>query len=131
MLRKLLFTLLLCIGLPMMASEYVGTMEMAGGFKLKEVHVTLDMQGNLTLHNVKFALMMPVRVDVRIPKVKRKIDRLTCEIATPYVDDKPQPKRVVTNLHGTITPQVLSFSCSFGGKQMHFHGKVKQNNEKQ
>ena len=115
----------------MMASEYVGTMEMAGGFKLKEVRVTFDMQGNLTLHNVKFALMMPVRVDVRIPKVQRKIDRLTGHIIVPYVDDKPQPKRVVTNLHGTITPQVLSFSCSFGGKQMHFHGNVKQKNEKQ
>jgi hypothetical protein len=110
----------------MMAAEYVGTMQMAGGFTLKEVHVTLDAQGNLTMHNVKFALLMPVRVDVLIPKVKRKNDRLTCEIATPYVDDKPQPKRVVTNLHGTITPQILSFSCQFGGKQMHYQGKAKK-----
>lgn len=126
MLRKLLFTmLLLSVGLPLMAAEYVGTMQMAGGFTLKEVHVTLDAQGNLTMHNVKFALLMPVRVDVLIPKVKRKNDRLTCEIATPYVDDKPQPKRVVTNLLGTITPQGLSFSCQFGGKQMHYQGKAK------
>lgn len=125
MIRKLLILLLLWLTLPMMAAEYIGTMQMAGGFTLKEVHVTLDAQGNLTMHNVKFALLMPVRVDVLIPKVKRKNDRLTCEIATPYVDDKPQHKRVVTNLHGTITPQVLSFSCQFGGKQMHYQGKAK------
>lgn len=125
MLRKLLFILLLCIGLQMMAAEYVGTMQMAGGFTLKEVRVSLDEQGNLTMYDVKFARMMPVRVDVRIPGVKRQQGQLSGDKIIPYVGNKPQPKRIVTHLRGTANKQTLSFRCEFGGKEMQFQGKAK------
>lgn len=109
----------------MMAAEYVGTMQMAGGFTLKEVRVSLDEQGNITMYNVKFARLMPVRVDVRIPGVKRQQGQLSGDKIIPYVGSKPQPKRIVTHLRGTANKQMLSFRCEFGGKEMQFQGKAK------
>ena len=109
----------------MMAAEYVGTMQMAGGFTMKEVRVSLDEQGNITMHDVKFARLMPVRVDVRIPGVKRQQGQLSGDKITPYVGSKPQPKRIVTHLRGTASKQTLSFRCEFGGKEMQFQGKAK------
>lgn len=109
----------------MMAAEYVGTMQMAGGFTLKEVRVSLDEQGNITMYNVKFARLMPVRVDVRIPGVKRQQGQLSGDKIIPYVGSKPQPKRIVTHLRGTANKQTLSFRCEFGGKEMQFQGKAK------
>ena len=118
----LLTAALMSIG--MMAAEYVGTMQVEGGYTQKNVRVTMDTQGNLTLYNVKFALLMPVRVDVRIPGIKQKADRISCVLTTPYVDDKPQPKRYVSELRGTITPFNFSFSCLMGGKRIHYSGQV-------
>jgi hypothetical protein len=125
MLRKLLFILLLSVSLPLIAAEYVGTMQMEGGFKLKEVRVSLDEQGNITMYDVKFARMMPVRVDVRIPGVKRQQGQLSGDKIIPYVGNKPQPKRIVTRLRGTANKQTLSFRCEFGDKEMQFQGKAK------
>jgi len=119
-----LITLLLCLSLS--ATEYVGTLQLASGFRLDDVRVNLDEQGNLTLYRVKFARLMPIRVDVLIPQVTRENERLSGEDIIPSVDGKPYPERIVTGLHGTADPQSLDFHCLIGEKEMHYSGKLKQ-----
>ena len=112
------------ISVPVCATDYVGTMQMASGFSLDDVRVSLDEQGNMTLYRVKFARMMPVRVDVLIPHVKRHNEHISGEDIIPSVSGKPHPDRIVTHLQGTADKQSLDFRCLFGGKEMHYKGKA-------
>jgi hypothetical protein len=76
----------------------------------------------MTLYRVKFARMMPVRVDVLIPQVKCDNEHLSGEDIIPSVNGKQHPDRIVTHLRGTANKQALDFRCLFGGKEMHFKG---------
>ena len=58
--KKLIVLLKLLFCLSLSATEYIGTLQMASGYTLKDVRVCLDEQGNLTLYHVKFARMMPM-----------------------------------------------------------------------
>ena len=114
--------MLICV--PVCATEYVGTMSLASGYTLDDVRVSLDEQGNMTLYRVKFARMMPIRVDVLIPHVKRDSERISGEDIIPSVNGKQHPDRIVTHLQGTADKQILDFRCLMGGKEMHYKGKV-------
>jgi len=124
--RKLIILALAAIGFVLQgnATEYVGTMSLASGYTLDNVHVSLDEQGNMTLYSVKFARMMPVRVDVLIPQVTCNNERISGENIIPSVSGKPHPDRIVTQLQGTANKQALDFRCLMGGKEMHYKGKV-------
>lgn len=113
--------LLLCISVS--AAEYVGSMRMASGYTLEDVRVSIDEQGNLTLYRVKFARMMPVRLDVTIPQLSCDNGHLTGDSIIPLISDKPKPDRLITNLHGTADKQSIDFTCLIGGKEMHYTGK--------
>ena len=99
-------------------------MQMASGYTLDDVRVSLDEQGNMTLYRVKFARMMPVRVDVLIPHVKCHNEHISGEDIIPSVSGKPHPDRIVTHLQGTTDKQSLDFRCLFGGKEMRYKGKA-------
>ena len=108
-----------------MATEYIGLMQMASSYTLEDVRVSIDEQGNMTLYRVKFARMMPVRVDVTIPQINCDGEHITGDSIIPLISDKPKPERIVTNLHGTADNQSLDFLCLIGGKEMHYNGVVK------
>ena len=116
----------LCFALCVNAKEYIGTMQMGSGYTLNDVRVSIDEQGNMTLYRVKFARMMPIRVDVLIPHVKCDNERISGEDIIPSVNGKQHPDRIVTHLHGTADKQTLDFRCLFGGKEMHYKGQIYQ-----
>ena len=111
------------------AAEYVGTMRLASGYTLDNVRATIDNYGNLTLYQVKFARLMPVRIDVVFPKVKLHAESnqvvLSGDSIVPKVNDKPHPDRLVTEMQGRTTPHYLFFKCMMGTKQMQYEGKSK------
>lgn len=124
--KKLIILALAAVGFVLQgnATEFVGSMSLASGYSLVDVRVSLDEQGNLTLYSVKFARMMPVRVDVLIPQVECHNERISGEDIIPSVSGKPHPDRIVTQLHGTVDKQALVFRCLMGGKEIHYKGKV-------
>lgn len=124
--KKLIILALTAVGFVVQgsATEFVGSMSLASGYSLDNVRVSLDEQGNLTLYSVKFARMMPVRVDVLIPQVECNNERISGEDIIPSVSGKPHPDRIVTQLHGTVDKQALVFRCLMGGKEIHYKGKV-------
>ncbi len=124
--KKLIILALAAVGFVLQgnATEFVGSMSLASGYSLDDVRVSLDEQGNLTLYSVKFARMMPVRVDVLIPQVECNNERISGENIIPSVSGKPHPDRIVTQLHGTVDKQALVFRCLMGGKEIHYKGKV-------
>lgn len=119
LLLGLLFSLSVC------AAEYIGTMQMSSGYTLNNVRVSIDEKGNLTMYRVKFALLMPLRVDVMIPQVKQDGEKLSGDNIIPTVSNKPYPDKIVTKLNGTISSNSISFSCLFGGKGMEYKGQKK------
>lgn len=106
-----------------MGTEYVGTMRMESGYTLENVRVKVDSDGTITLYRVKFARMMPVRVDVVIPNVRYQDQLLCAEQSIPMVDDKQHPDRMITALRGTADDRAIDFRCLFGGKEMHYQGQ--------
>lgn len=107
------------------ATEYIGSMQMASGYTLDDVRVSIDEQGNMTLYRVKFARMMPVRVDVVIPQINCDNGHINGESIIPLMNNKQKPERIITNLHGTADKQSIDFTCLIGGKEMHYNGTAK------
>lgn len=114
----------LLLSMVVCATEYIGTMQMSSGYTLNNVRVSIDEKGNLTMYRVKFALLMPLRVDVVIPQVKQDGEKLSGDNIIPTVSSKPYPDKIVTKLNGTISSNSISFSCLFGGKGMQYKGQV-------
>ena len=120
------------------ATDYVGTMVVGdGSYTMKEVRVALAANGDMTMYNVKFARLMPFRVDVVIPGVtlmpeedgKRASEveswRLSGEGIVPTISGKPYPSRIATQMQGTATDKQLQFSVLFGGKKLQYSGQHK------
>ena len=109
------------------AREYIGTMELESGFTMEKVRVSLDETGNITMYRVKFARIMPVKVDVLIPKVqiigKEHPKSLKGDNIIPLVHNDPYPKRKISKLKGKVSAQSLSFECEMGGKKLHYKGQ--------
>ena len=116
----------LLFGISVYAAEYVGTMQMGSGYTLEKVRVNWDEHGCITLYHVKFARLMPVRVDVVIPQVQARIENeqtvLSGDNIVPTVNEKPYPDRIITNLQGRADMQAITFRCLFGGKEMCYEG---------
>lgn len=115
----------LLLSMVVCATEYIGTMQMASGYTLDDVRVSIDEKGCLTMYRVKFARLMPLRVDVVISPVKQENGKLSGDNIIPTVNNKPYPDKVVTKLKGTVSSNSISFSCLFGGKGMQYKGQKK------
>ena len=115
----------LLLSMVVCAAEYIGTMQMASGYTLEDVRVSIDEKGCLTMYRVKFARLMPLRVDVVISPVKQENGKLSGDNIIPTVNNKPYPDKVVTKLKGTVSSNSISFSCLFGGKGMQYKGQKK------
>ena len=121
-----LIGLLCCMSI--CAVEYMGTMRMGSGYTLENVHVSMGEKGCITLYHVKFARLMPVRVDVVIPDVKKRKDGertiLSGDNIIPTLKGKPYPNRTITKLHGQADVQYITFRCLLGDKEMQYSGKA-------
>lgn len=132
--KPILTLLLLLLGLAVTAQSYVGTMEI-DGYTRKNVDVRLarTQQGTIVLYmyNVKFARLMPVKVDMEIPGLTLADGRLQGNGIVPTSKGKPYDKYRVTRFNGTADTEKITFSCFLGDKQMKYSGlRVKKNNTK-
>ena len=128
----LLFALML--GMAMQAQTFVGNMSIAT-FQQKNITCTLKVdaqgRGTLVMQRVKFAKMMPVRVDMSIAGLTVKKDRdgnltLTGTDIVPTAGDKSYPKKTVTNFHGTLRGGTLIANFTMSEKKVTFTGKQKK-----
>ena len=125
--RTFLFILVfLVLSLPIVARDYTGTMTVGEGYTMHDVHVTLQADGTLTLYRVKFARMMPIRVDVTIPNLSIHEGQVTGDSIVPMVGDKSHPSRMMTSMHGSYTNSHIRFDCLFGGKPLRFDGTYRK-----
>jgi len=128
----LLFALML--GMALQAQSFVGNMSIAT-FQQKNITCTLKVdaqgRGTLVIQRVKFAKMMPVRVDMSIAGLTVKKDRdgnltLTGTDIVPTAGEKSYPKKTVTNFHGTLRGGTLTANFTMSEKKVTFTGKQKK-----
>ena len=129
---SLLFALML--GMSLQAQTFVGNMSIAT-FQQKNITCTLKVdaqgRGTLVMQRVKFAKMMPVRVDMSIAGLTVKKDRdgnltLTGTDIVPTAGEKSYPKKTVTNFHGTLRGGTLTANFTMSEKKVTFTGKQKK-----
>ena len=128
--KNILLTISMLVCLSIGAADYTGTLQMSGGYTLENVRVTIDEQSTLILHRVKFARLMPVRVDVVIQHIKRQAETsstvINADNIVPLVDDKPYPNRLIRDLRGHIEGDFFFFRCKMGGKEMCYKGTLQR-----
>ena len=129
---SLLFALML--GMALQAQTFVGNMSIAT-FQQKNITCTLKVdaqgRGTLVIQRVKFAKMMPVRVDMSIADLTVKKDRdgnltLTGTDIVPTAGEKSYPKKTITNFHGTLRGGTLTANFTMSEKKVTFTGKQKK-----
>ena len=130
--KRIILIVLLFLSMSVDAADYMGTMQLSNGYSMEKVRVTLDKQGNVTLYRVKFAQLMPVRVDVFIPQVTCRRDGsrtlLRGDSIVPKVAEKPYPRRLITDFQGQVQGGVLVFRCKMGGREVYYRGRVETHN---
>ena len=133
--KKIILTLaLLFLTLAATAQSYVGTMEIDGYTRNNvDIRLARTQQGTIVLYmyNVKFARLMPVKVDMEIPGLTLADGHLQGNGIVPTSNGKPYDKYRVTRFNGTADTEKITFSCFLGDKQMKFSGlRAKKNNTK-
>jgi len=128
----LLFALIL--GMALHAQNFVGNMRIAS-FDQKNITCLLkvDAQGHgtLVMQRVKFAKMMPVRIDMTLSGLSVKKDPngtlvISGNNIVPTAGDKSYPKKTVTHFHGTLQGSTLSLNFIMSEKNVTFTGKQKK-----
>lgn len=131
--RNLLLFLLMAFGLVAGAQTFVGTMNV-DGYKREEVKVTLRKTDSgdytLTMYRVKFARLMPVKIDFDIPQMKLEGGHLSADDVVPVSDGKRYEKYTIHHLSGAVSDQKLIFQCRMGDKPFSFSGKRKDESPK-
>lgn len=124
--RALLLLSLMALGFNAGAQTYIGTMTV-DGYTRKEVKVTLrksEKEGIvLTMYKVKFARLMPVKIDFDIPQIKLESGRLTADGVVPVSDGKRYEKYTIHRLEGSADSKQISFTCKMGDKPFSFKGQ--------
>ena len=91
--------------------------------KLKEGNVM-----DIYLYDVSFSSRMPVTISLVIPDVSyiRTEEQITFagNNIVPMVRNAPVSKYTVKDLQGTVTPDELALSCSFGGIACTYQGAI-------
>ena len=120
---KRLFIMLLPVlfAFTLHGQTYVGTMTI-GNYTQHQVKVDLataaDGTATLTLHGVKFARMMPVKLDVTIAPVASKDGTLRADGVVPTAKGKRYEKYTVRRLQGSAGKKQLQFRCQMGKKEL-------------
>ena len=131
--RNLLLFLLMAFGFVAGAQTFVGTMNV-DGYKREEVKVTLRKTDSgdytLTMYRVKFARLMPVKIDFDIPQMKLEGGHLSADDVVPVSDGKRYEKYTIHHLSGAVSDQKLIFQCRMGDKPFSFSGKRKDESPK-
>ncbi len=125
--KKIIIVLVfLVVGFVASAQTYIGTMT-SGNYTMENVVIKLTKASNglvtATLYDVKFARMMPVKLDVSIPTLSYVGTELQGDNIVPVSKGKKYEKFLVRKLVGTADAQRMDFSCQMGKKKVTFKGK--------
>ena len=121
----LLVLFLLCLSAKsLQAQTFVGTMTV-GNYIKNDVTVQVQPSSSqdlvsITLFGVKFAKLMPVKLDVKIDSVLKKDNLLTGDNIVPTNKGKQYEKYLVRHLEGVIERDGLRFTCQMGRKQLDY-----------
>ena len=117
------------------AQTFVGTMRVGKDVQ-KDVWVKYEMNQdstgtcNLMIYRVLKDVVKPYKIDLMIPgiDVKPSAQRtgLVCYNLVPQCNGKDVPEYLVEKLQGSLTLDVLSFSCIIDGKQYVYRGVVRR-----
>lgn len=127
----ILITIILCLSLKyLQAQSFVGTMTV-GGYVRNNVtaHVQASSSPNMvsiTLYEVKFARLMPVKLDVNLDPISKKDHLLIGDNIVPTNKDKQYEKYLVRQLEGVIKKDTLYFTCQMGKKRLNYKGTIKK-----
>lgn len=117
--KRFIFAFLLLGSGLVMGQTYVGSMTI-GDYTRREVRVDLG-HDYLLMRSVKFARMMPVKLDITFPQVRRDGKQLSGNNIVPTSEGKAYEKYRVRDLRGTVS-DTLRFSCLMGKKELHYEG---------
>lgn len=126
--KAITLLLALIVGLVLQAQTFLGSMTIASfGQKNVKCTLTVDSHGHATLvmQRVKFAKLMPVRVDMAVSGLTAKQDadgnlRLTGII--PTAGGRTYPKKTITDFHGTVRGSTLSATFTMSQKTVTYTG---------
>ena len=128
---KLFVIILLCLSIsPLKAQLFNGTMTL-GDYTRENVTVQLQPMSQhdsytLTLFGVKFARMMPVKLDVELAPIAIKNNQLDGDNIVPTNKTKRYEKHLVRHLKGSKQNGILSFTCLMGSNKLTYNGTLKQ-----
>ena len=123
------------------AGNYVGTIDAeasAGPYSEDGIRVsfTPDEGGKtctLILFKARFSSVMPVQVDVTIPSIEMVCgtDKITlsCDNIVPLALGGEFPMYTVTDFHGEIKGDNISFSGNFGSIPVSYNGTIEVSSE--
>ncbi len=125
--RAALLILMLFAGALMAQSRYVGTMTY-GSYTLDKIEATMtvrDGKASISLYRVKFARMMPVRIDMDLKGVPAHSGTLGAKRVVPTSKGKPKEDYDIRDLSGTYSQGTLRISGTMNGKRFTYSGKAK------
>ena len=115
------------------AQTYVGTMKTGKDIQ-KDVWVEYAMNpdstatAHITIFRVFKDVVEPYKINLLIPTIEVQASAqrtaLICYNIVPQCDGKDVPEYLVEKLQGSLTHDVLSFSCIIDGEQMVYRGVV-------
>lgn len=125
-----LFIALCLMGFCLRAQTFVGTMTI-GGYTRENVRVTVrpsthENSLSLTMYDVKFARMMPVKLDVEINPVSVNGNRLNGDNIVPTNKTKRYEEYLVRDLEGVMEEERLSYTCQMGSKYLIYNGTIQR-----
>ena len=112
------------------SQTYVGELT-TNSYTYKNATMVVSEQGGavtLEMRHVKFAMLMPVKVDVEVKGLTGNKQQGTLSIKghdiVPLSNGKPHKKYTIYNFTGKMSPTTLTFDCLMGEKKVSFRGKV-------
>lgn len=115
------------------SQTYVGTMDV-DGYVRNDVKVRLYGKSpkgaaHLDMYSVKFARMMPVKVNLCITPLSFDGKNFSGDNIVPLSNGEKYDKQIIRKLSGTADSRQIVFSCMMGDKKMTYKGKRMANAE--
>ena len=128
--RLLAFLSALVLTVAAGAQTYVGSLT-TNSYTQKDATMVVTLRGTaatLEMRHVKFAKLMPVKVDVEVKGLNASTQStgttLNGDNIVPLSNGKPHKKYTIYKYAGKMSPTTLTFDCLMGEKKVSFKGKL-------
>lgn len=117
-----------CLTVMVNGQTYTGELT-TGSYTQRNARMEVRVSGStctLVMRHVKFAKLMPVKVDVEVKGLRCETDganrKLKGNKIIPLNNGKPHEKYTICDFQGTVEGVTLEFDCRMGGKKVTFKG---------